>query len=162
MSTNSNIGVLNKNGTVDAVYCHWDGYPSYNGKILTEHYITAKKIKRLIELGNISILASNIGKKHEFDKPNKNWCLFYGRDRGDKNVSHQTYSSVKDYENNHLEYNYLFKDKQWFVFNYNINKFTSVPNYNVDIRKLISSSNRWYPVDVILKLETAARHLRRV
>lgn len=25
MSTRSNIGVLNNDGTVTAIYCHWDG-----------------------------------------------------------------------------------------------------------------------------------------
>ena len=34
MSTRSNIAIKRKNGTVESIYCHWDGYLSYNGKIL--------------------------------------------------------------------------------------------------------------------------------
>lgn len=38
MSTNSQIGILSPTGQVYSVYCHWDGYPSWMGKLLTEHH----------------------------------------------------------------------------------------------------------------------------
>lgn len=67
MSTRSRIGVLNEDGTIRSIYVHWDGYPSNNGKILAEHYRDIRKIQKLIELGDISILGPEIGEKHDFD-----------------------------------------------------------------------------------------------
>jgi len=34
MSTRSNIGIVNGDGSVKAIYCHFDGYPAYVGRIL--------------------------------------------------------------------------------------------------------------------------------
>ena len=34
----STIAMRYPDGHVKAVYAHWDGYPSHNGKILLEHY----------------------------------------------------------------------------------------------------------------------------
>ncbi len=30
-------------GIIKSIYCHWDGYPSNNGKILLEHYNSQEK-----------------------------------------------------------------------------------------------------------------------
>ena len=38
MSTNSTINIQNEDGTVDSIYCHWDGYLEFNGKLLQQHY----------------------------------------------------------------------------------------------------------------------------
>lgn len=67
MSTRSFIGMLNDDGTVTGHYCHSDGYYSWNGRILNEHYRDAAKVKRLIDLGGMSVLGPDIGKKHDFD-----------------------------------------------------------------------------------------------
>lgn len=56
MSTNSNIGIRYENGKIDSIYCHWDGYPEYNGRILNESYNKLEKVQELIELGDISSL----------------------------------------------------------------------------------------------------------
>lgn len=57
MGTRSTIGVLNTDGSVTAVYCHWDGYPEHNGKILIDNYTTEEKVRELIGLGSISSLS---------------------------------------------------------------------------------------------------------
>lgn len=49
------IGVLLPNNRIRAIYCHWDGYPSYNGKILLDHY-GRKEVEKLLELGDRSTL----------------------------------------------------------------------------------------------------------
>ena len=69
MATRSRIAIENEDGTVDSIYCHWDGYPSHNGKILKEHYSDRAKLKQLIELGSISSLGSKIEPtgEHTFD-----------------------------------------------------------------------------------------------
>ena len=43
MSTRSKIGILRKDGTVDHVYAHWDGYPEHNGVILYNEYSNINK-----------------------------------------------------------------------------------------------------------------------
>ena len=83
MSTRSHIGVKNTDGTVDYIYCHWDGYPEHNGKILVEHYQDMDKVNALMKLGNLSSLDREIGEKHDFNKRVRGWCHAYGRDRED-------------------------------------------------------------------------------
>ena len=49
MSTRSTIAIELADGTVKQVYCHSDGYLSYNGRILFEHYSDPAKLEELIE-----------------------------------------------------------------------------------------------------------------
>lgn len=122
MSTRSNIAIKRKNGTVDSIYCHWDGYLSYNGKILLEYYQDVNKINKLIELGDISSLNKEIEPtgEHTFDAPQKDVTVFYGRDRGDDNVGKQVWNSLTEYFRNVdtllIEYIYVYdEDKEkWF------------------------------------------------
>lgn len=66
MSTRSLIGIKTGN-QYTYIYCHYDGYPSNNGKILLEHYNNTNKIMELLALGDISTLAPSIGVKRDFD-----------------------------------------------------------------------------------------------
>lgn len=50
MSTRSTIGIK-ENGIIRSIYCHWDGYPENNGKILYEHYNSKEKVEELLRLG---------------------------------------------------------------------------------------------------------------
>lgn len=56
MATRSEIYLEKEDGTFDYVYCHWDGYPEWNGRILLKHYNDVEKVKALISLGSISSL----------------------------------------------------------------------------------------------------------
>ena len=120
MATRSSIGYLKADGTVTAIYAHWDGYPAGNGRILQEHYQAAYKIGKLIHLGDVSVLAPNIGNKIDFDDREaqavNNQCLFYGRDRGESNTECRDYASIAEWvEQGGQEYNYLWTGKQWVV-----------------------------------------------
>ena len=66
MATRSNIGILNEDGTVDYIYCHFDGYLQWNGRILNEHYDSEAAVRDLIALGDLSSLAPELGEKQEF------------------------------------------------------------------------------------------------
>ena len=118
MATRSHIGILNQNGTVDYIYCHFDGYLEHNGKILNEHYNTEEQVRELIGLGDISSLGKEIGEKQDFNGPrvNRDWCLVYGRDRGETGVEARKCSYV-DYTKEYFEeYIYLFTPgKGWQV-----------------------------------------------
>ena len=65
MGTRSRIGIQLKDKSVLSVYCHWDGYPSFNGRVLNEFYNTPEKVAKLINGGNISSLHTNVGWNQE-------------------------------------------------------------------------------------------------
>jgi hypothetical protein len=60
MGTRSTIALEFADGTVEQVYCHWDGYLSNNGKILVEHYMDPFKVKALLALGAFSSLDATV------------------------------------------------------------------------------------------------------
>ena len=114
MGTRSRIGVMHGD-KLKSVYCHWDGYLSHNGKILQNHYDSAKA-NHLVSLGNLSSLGTTIGEKHDFDT-RTDCCTFYGRDRGESGVDFtvdQSYDEFlsKDYD---YEYYYIMNDGVWYV-----------------------------------------------
>jgi hypothetical protein len=128
MGTRSGIGIKNADGTVTAIYCHWDGYPSYNGRILNDHYTDEAKVRELIALGDISSLRPEIGEQHPFDTYHlkesemdsrwENWCTAYGRDRGETGIEARDFVSKADYFSRFgagAEYYYLFEDGVWMV-----------------------------------------------
>lgn len=111
MSTRSNVGIINADGSVTAIYVHNDGYPSGVGKTLREHYNTEDKVRDLLKLGDLSILGEVIGEKHNFDAHDftTKWCRAYGRDRGEKGTKARKHKTVKEacssFDN---DYAYLF------------------------------------------------------
>lgn len=83
MATRSIIAIEEEDGSIRAVYCHFDGYPEYNGRILLDHYLDREKVRSLIDQGGISILGAEIGEPHSFERSDPLMCTFYIRDRGD-------------------------------------------------------------------------------
>ena len=60
MGTRSTIALEFADGTVEQVYCHWDGYLSNNGQILQSNYMDPFKVKELVELGGFSSLRDSV------------------------------------------------------------------------------------------------------
>lgn len=124
MSTRSEIGILNNDDTVTSIYCHWYGYPEYNGKILSFYYEKEEKIRELIKNGDLSSLAENISPNedfnHDFEKPQDYICVYYHRDRAEpwEHIKPRTYSDVgewvKQIKKGWQEYIYLFKGEKWY------------------------------------------------
>ena len=122
MATRSNIAYKTIDGKIRSIYCHWDGYPEHNGKMLLDNYQDAAKIKALIELGSLSSLREELGEQHPFDrdytKPElpltDNWCLAYHRDRGE-DLMIQEYDNIPDWINDMEEYAYLWDGQNWLV-----------------------------------------------
>ena len=128
MGTRSRIGVMHGD-IVKSVYCHWDGYLAYNGKILQEHYNSAKA-NELVSLGDLSSLQPEIGEVHPFgyhgtDMSNEEYnakfgkmCTFYGRDRGETGtefkVSHTFAEFLEQCDNCGAEYYYINRDGVWY------------------------------------------------
>jgi len=55
MATRSTIALEFADGTVGQVYCHSDGYLSYNGQVLFQHYSDPFKLQELIDNGDVSL-----------------------------------------------------------------------------------------------------------
>ena len=132
MATRSNIGILNEDGTVNYIYCHFDGYIEHNGRILNKHYTTEGKVRMLIELGDISILGEIIGEKQDFNNRIKGCCLAYGRDRGESGTEARTCSYLDYSREQFEEYIYLFTPGEgWRVRNVNYwSNLNEVLEYN--------------------------------
>ena len=128
MSTRSNIGVRNTDGTIDYIYCHFDGYPEHNGQILTENYTNINRVNELLKLGDLSVLGKFIGEKQDFDKRVKDYCLAYGRDRGETGVSASTTTFENLLNNTTIDYVYVFDGDYWEC--YNTNTKESINLYN--------------------------------
>lgn len=118
MSTRSNIGIINADGSVTAIYVHSDGYPSGVGKTLLDNYNTADKVRELLKLGDLSVLGTVIGEKHDFDNHDftSKWCRAYGRDRGEKGTQARRHLNVRkacDFCDN--DYTYFFNpvENRW-------------------------------------------------
>jgi hypothetical protein len=121
MATRSTIAIEYADGTVDQVYCHWDGYLDNNGAILRDHYSDPFKLQKLIDLGDLSSLAPNIGNQHAFEDRIEGECTFYGRDRKETGVGAKRFKDFADYVENHQyeEYEYILRNVNgvgiWFV-----------------------------------------------
>ena len=117
MATRSTIALEYADGTVDQIYCHWDGYLDCNGIILHKNWQDPFKVQRLMDLGNLSSLGDDIGDQHDFNESTDD-CTFYGRDRGEENTEARRFESYEDYRANAQseEYNYILRrDGNWYV-----------------------------------------------
>jgi len=124
MATRSRIGKKLEDGTIKSIYCHFDGYPEHNGEILKEHYKTEAKIDALLELGDLSFLAQDIGMQHDFSDPSPGWCVAYGRDRGETNTKAQISTTLSDmFWDLQEEYNYVWDNGKWRCYNENGREF---------------------------------------
>lgn len=117
MSTRSTIAIQNEDGSVEGVYCHSDGYLSYNGKLLFEHFTDESKIRALIALGGISSLCADITcpNGHTFDNPVEGFTRVYHRDRGEDLEIYKGLNYIEFYLDMNQEYNYLWADGQWWL-----------------------------------------------
>jgi hypothetical protein len=110
MGTRSTIALEFADGTVQQVYCHWDGYLEHNGKILSSHYIDPFKVKELVALGGFSSLEETVEgtKKTAYTQ------------RGEE-ISISKYATVDEYfaECQQEEYDYILRSVNgiavWFV-----------------------------------------------
>lgn len=124
MSTRSYICKENEDGTYTGIYCHSDGYLTYNGAMLLDHYSSRERVEKLIGLGDLSILMPKIdpnpSKPHSFDydKRQEDVCVFYGRDRGeDDTEARQVKLEDLDKPESWIEYIYIYsKDDKWKYF----------------------------------------------
>ena len=112
MATRSTIALEFADGTVQQVYCHWDGYLEHNGKILAEHYSDPFKLRDLIDLGAFSSLCPTVAETKE---------TAYHFSRGEE-LCINKFKDIEDYykECQGEEYDYILSmnwqgKAQWYV-----------------------------------------------
>lgn len=134
MSTRSLIckKELNKDN-YRTIYCHSDGYLTYNGAMLLDHYKTPEIVDELLNLGNLSCLNEHINpnplKPHSFDYANRqdDVCVAYGRDRGEAEQEAKIYTMKELKEEGWIEYVYIFdEDNKWKYMEYPFDEIKDV------------------------------------
>jgi hypothetical protein len=152
MGTRSRIGIEMPDHTVVSVYCHWDGYPEHNGRILVNHYNDRDAVKELIDGGGISSLRTRQtwdnysairDDKGEYITDDDGYMMYeddrepqplYYTERGEEIDVHQT--SFDEFVSGNLggeEYAYLFDlNDNWKAFKtglFSIAERVEIPNY---------------------------------
>lgn len=125
MSTRSNIAVLNNDGTVTAIYCHWDGYLEHNGLILSKYYSEPQQARALINGGDLSVLTSDVNTL-ESESP--------------EDTHSRKYSSILELcetiEKSDIEYLYLYIGGDWWYWDiYRTERFT-LKHLKTDLKEL--------------------------
>ena len=113
MSTRSRIGLELSDGSILSVYHHWDGYPSWLGRILTTHYNSKSLAEELIDGGDMSSC----------------WTDERWDDSGVKGVYGPQYYSARgedippsldntldEYLTDSEDYSYLYRNGQWVCY----------------------------------------------
>ena len=134
MATRSVIGITDRSGDGQLIFCFFNGYPHGVGLTLLQHWQDESKVRELMALGELSILGPEIGRPVDFSSFHGglfgvdtahpeygNQCLAYGRDRGEKDVD------AKSFTDGHLgfltltkecysdaRYGYLWTPDGWF------------------------------------------------
>ena len=114
---------MKKDGSIESIYCHFDGYLEGVGRKLYNYYQDYNKVKELIKLGDIESLKEKI--KPDLNSKD-NVTIAYHRDLGDKlNKTKPMISNSLDEFNDILfdcwiGYIYLYDEKtnKWLWDNY--------------------------------------------
>jgi hypothetical protein len=132
MATRSFISIKHSDDTFSGVYCHWDGYPEFTGKVLKEDYQDRKKVIELIDGGSMSSIKTRNtwtsgptlrDEKGEYIVDDQGMIMsendrdpqpLYHSERGDSDVDPKHFNSEKemfDYANGSgCEYLYTYED----------------------------------------------------
>lgn len=92
MSTRSYILMQNEDGSLDGIYCHFDGsydYPLSVGVILDKYYQDPNRVKQLIRLGDLSSIGAEISPGSLVEKYGHWW----NADKHVKNLPHNVQNS---------------------------------------------------------------------
>ena len=114
MATRSRIGIQLADQSILSVYCHWDGYPEFNGVKLVEHFNSYDAAAELIDGGDVSALWTNAGWNNEV-LPEVG--PQYYTSRGDEYTAPRLDTTLGKYLADNEEYAYLFTNGKWVCYN---------------------------------------------
>jgi len=113
MATRSRIGIQLADDSVLSVYCHWDGYPQFNGVKLKEHFNTRDKVAELIDGGDISSLWTD----KDWDGKEQEFGTLYYADRGETRLPRHDNNMTEYLTQDVEEYAYLYTtDGEWLCY----------------------------------------------
>ena len=118
MGTRSRIGIQLSDESILSVYCHWDGYPEFNGVKLVEHFNTREKVEELIDGGDISSLWTNERWSNDLlDRHRDVYGPQYYSQRGE-DCPPRLDANKYDYLANGEEYAYIYTpNDEWVCYN---------------------------------------------
>ena len=131
MATRSRIGIQLADESILSVYCHWDGYPEFNGAKLVEHFNSYDAAAELIDGGDISALWTDETFRDSSGATKIQACgPLYFSERGedcppriDADLCEYLLPDVGE------EYHYIFRNGEWVCYNmhqFNDNKLPEV------------------------------------
>ena len=114
MGTRSRIGIQLADESILSVYCHYDGYPEFNGVKLVEHFNSRDAATELIDGGDISCLWTNAGWNNETRAQGP---LYY-TERGDEFIAPRLDADLCEYllPDGCEEYHYIFRNGEWVCY----------------------------------------------
>ena len=118
MGTRSRIGLQLSDDSILSVYCHWDGYPEFNGVKLVEHFNSYDKVAELIDGGDISSLWTNLGWDNE-TLPTTGPQYYSSRGEVTEPRLDKT---LGEYLSDGEEYAYLFANGEWVCYDLHIGR----------------------------------------
>lgn len=103
------------------IYCQLDGYPSYLGMLLIDHYNTVEMVDKLLDLGDIYALKSKLepdaNQPHDFLNKQKDVTLAFSRDFNEEGFDASIKTLEELDENWEIEYVYIFtQENKWKYF----------------------------------------------
>ena len=128
MGTRSLIGKQLNDGSILGVYCHYDGYPEYNGRMLRDHFDTDEKVNKLIDGGDMSCTWTNAGWNNE-TLPESGPLHYTARGESLESNAPQLYKDLNEFlcaadDNYGAEYTYHYTSAGWICHDVRPNPYT--------------------------------------
>jgi len=115
MGTRSLIGKQLSDGSILGVYCHYDGYPEFNGRVLRDNFDTADKVAALIDGGDMSCTWTNAGWNNE-TLPECGPLYYTMRGESIEDNAPRLDEDMEEFFSEGEEYSYIFRNGQWFAY----------------------------------------------
>ena len=117
MGTRSRIGIQLSDDSILSVYHHWDGYPSWLGRILKTHYNSYAKASELIDGGDMSVCWTDDHFRNSDGKIEKKaeYGPQYYSERGE-DCPPRLDKNMEEFFSMGEEYSYIFRNGEWVAY----------------------------------------------
>jgi hypothetical protein len=113
MGTRSRIGIELSDGSILSVYHHWDGYPSWLGRILQTHYNAKSLAEELIDGGDMSLCWTD--ERWDDSAVKGVYGPQYYSQRGDDSPPRLD-KNMDEFFADGEEYSYIFRNGNWYAY----------------------------------------------